>query len=1314
LTAAPAAEIVGSMPLVSAQVTEVPDARPEPPRRAALPVAPHAVEAVLRLQRSAGNHATAAALAAAGRPLLQRLVGTVDDPTFSRSDTIHWYEWSGTAFTQTTRTLAKGTALDEARKTTQDDEVAFVATEGGEKGFVRAKNLSIKQWGPLYDATKEWVDPHRLMVTAPDNTGDVSAYKELHEEWYLDQAVLMDAYRGIKERLAAAGKDDKKLRKQLEDTKRRLALAMLQSFAKSAELKQERADQPIDLQMSPFLQAGAYYRSSASTELVVRLREVVAKSAKVSPEQLEILSDPGFAEVLAREFPVYSARQDKPKGVVLKPVPTEIGSLTDFTTSVGALLDNLDQGLAPTHTFVLDVTGYYKSVNARPSKLQQKVAVPLETKLLETVDAYLKTRPATRRADVIAGILNRIQLVVIATVKGAPVLLMPKLLEASADETDAMDDAEIAKHVDTKARSGFRERTAHDDRTVTSAMIESGARLDPISAKETLLKFEDPEDVLEDTGLIQVGLGTGGQKAADSGKTGKPKKGTGPTLEEEMVAKHKASMTLATFLGASVFSTFRSLSLIKKLEDGGPPPPYLTFYPEATCRLLAGLATAKGPLGSVDESFSARGITPVLDAAYMRMLGGMARAISTAGDMVPFLNALEIIHDQLQLILGIVEPYEQDKAFAAGMVKALREPPRGKKRPTVPKDLTPEVHHKASSMHSLASIVSAMEAQKAGGLEKTRELNVLVLKDNYYESAGAAEHSKAHIFNILDGYKLGKDALAAKHFEGGKQPNAPFDIFICDFHHNISVERGEYKYEDVVHQVDQLFEAGLVAERFTVAIDCTVDFTRSIDVRRFLEHNKGRIDRGELNVVLYRSAQKFDMLGLDNYYGGYTITINDGRKYKEFDERISQADDQVKGLAHQGMAHLGQFGTESQDEYRRLLIQNTRLLYDKLIAKGLGDDDGAIRIGTTTDRNNVFFDIQFPETEALSEDEGLQTPGALFFVKFLAWSRKVAKTAMTTRPSFGFPTTNLTEIAGFKTRLNPGLEDETALDRYADFFKETKDLLTPARQVARDEIKRRETAGEPLGKLGETKAQALAREIAIGYSMAWTVGGAGVATAGGAVSSRGPAKLDKDAVKTAAAIAPPTGAAATVTPPEPNPAPAALVVANAQRANPYLWFRPNTAAGNNLQVSDQRPGPAWNYVEQFCAVLATHWLTHGHGSAGLSFNNLGASDRDTAVTTLVGWSASGGSAQQVEDARKAINGAVVATDVAGTAIKDGTYPRKTRIWFGNARHAEAAVRITDSKWRLYDPNAGTTSTLKAGEFAAYVKSRDAIVVGLPS
>ncbi|MGH8735294.1 MAG: hypothetical protein ACREVB_16540, partial [Burkholderiales bacterium] len=344
---------------------------------------------------------------------------------------------------------------------------------------------------------------------------------------------------------------------------------------------------------------------------------------------------------------------------------------------------------------------------------------------------------------------------------------------------------------------------------------------------------------------------------------------------------------------------------------------------------------------------------PVLHAAYVRILGAMARAIVTAGELQSFLNSVEIIHDQLQLILGIVEPHKQDTAFAAGITRALRQAPLPRAgelpsdQPTLHADLEPVVHHKASSMHSLASVVSATEEQKAAGKAQSRSLSVLVLKDNYYESAGAAEHSKAHLVSVLDGYKLGSRAIKARHFEGGAKPSAPVDIFICDFHHNISVERGEYKVEKVTHQVDELFDAGLVAQQFTVAIDCTVDFLRSADVQDFLLHNKDRIDRGELNVVLYRSAQKFDMLGMDNYYGGYTITINNGRAYKQFMDRMGEQDDKVKGLAHQGMAHLAQFGTQAQDDYRQALMRNTRLLYDKLQAAGLTDTTGAIRIGVS-------------------------------------------------------------------------------------------------------------------------------------------------------------------------------------------------------------------------------------------------------------------------------------------------------------------------------------------------------------------------------
>jgi hypothetical protein len=57
-------------------------------------------------------------------------------------------------------------------------------------------------------------------------------------------------------------------------------------------------------------------------------------------------------------------------------------------------------------------------------------------------------------------------------------------------------------------------------------------------------------------------------------------------------------------------------------------------------------------------------------------------------------------------------------------------------------------------------------------------------------------------------------------------------------------------------------------------------------------------------------------------------------------------------------------------------------------------------------------------------------------------------------------------------------------------------------------------------------------------------------------------------------------------------------------------------------------------------------------------------------------------------------------------------PRKTRIWFGNARHAEAAdhglqVATLRPECRHHEHAQG------GGAFAAYVESRDAIVVALP-
>src|SRR5262245_39575054 len=108
----PVKEELGERPAPPERPARAPEIRPRTP-----------VTAILSLQRSAGNQATMAALSRPRRAVLQRLVGTVEDHV---NATVPVRDWNGVAFAPSTRTIKHGTKLVEARKTEQDDQVAYV------------------------------------------------------------------------------------------------------------------------------------------------------------------------------------------------------------------------------------------------------------------------------------------------------------------------------------------------------------------------------------------------------------------------------------------------------------------------------------------------------------------------------------------------------------------------------------------------------------------------------------------------------------------------------------------------------------------------------------------------------------------------------------------------------------------------------------------------------------------------------------------------------------------------------------------------------------------------------------------------------------------------------------------------------------------------------------------------------------------------------------------------------------------------------------------------------------------------------------
>ena len=111
------------------------------------------------------------------------------------------------------------------------------------------------------------------------------------------------------------------------------------------------------------------------------------------------------------------------------------------------------------------------------------------------------------------------------------------------------------------------------------------------------------------------------------------------------------------------------------------------------------------------------------------------------------------------------------------------------------------------------------------------------------------------------------------------------DLYVGEFNHNINIDPNHttYKGSDILGDVEKLLKAKPDTEHLTVAVDETIDFVNSNKTQQLLERFKDEIKSGKLNFVFFRSGQKFDMLGMDNYYGSPFYMINNGgQQWKNF------------------------------------------------------------------------------------------------------------------------------------------------------------------------------------------------------------------------------------------------------------------------------------------------------------------------------------------------------------------------------------------------------------------------------------------------
>ena len=102
------------------------------------------------------------------------------------------------------------------------------------------------------------------------------------------------------------------------------------------------------------------------------------------------------------------------------------------------------------------------------------------------------------------------------------------------------------------------------------------------------------------------------------------------------------------------------------------------------------------------------------------------------------------------------------------------------------------------------------------------------------------------------------------------------------------------------------------------------------------------------------------MLGLDNYYGGITTTINNGKDFTLFNERMERKDDQQAGLSYQGMAHLQLHAADAVEKYRLAIMKNCNKLYEALPSKLIfyEGNTNPVQFSRIEDNRLVFLDIK--------------------------------------------------------------------------------------------------------------------------------------------------------------------------------------------------------------------------------------------------------------------------------------------------------------------------------------------------------------------
>lgn len=309
-------------------------------------------------------------------------------------------------------------------------------------------------------------------------------------------------------------------------------------------------------------------------------------------------------------------------------------------------------------------------------------------------------------------------------------------------------------------------------------------------------------------------------------------------------------------------------------------------------------------------------------------------------DQISFHEAathLEQIHYDLSALLEIFSPFSRQD-FCQVYKNHLT---------SIPKDLQPltgyAIH--ASAMTSLGGIFKAVQTMVG------RPIRILFGENTYFECIRAVElvTKATQIPDATEQDWEEVDLIMAQFNPTVKRINSKVTEYQATEYH---VE----KIADYLHTALKRREG----KPLCLALDCTLDYSNSPRVEKLLSEFRCEIERGDLNILCYRSGLKFDLFGMDNYCGApFTMTHSTDGKWECFDSLLTDPALQTDMLSLNWFCLAYESASDYIEWYRKQIFDNTREILNRIPQRLYSQNNAYYRvIPIDQDADATFLDIK--------------------------------------------------------------------------------------------------------------------------------------------------------------------------------------------------------------------------------------------------------------------------------------------------------------------------------------------------------------------